>query len=86
MNVPMKMRGEGAGRSKSAWSELGLGFGLRLGPVRQREAHYLAVREMGGVRGRRTIESSVKSTILRSPATVAERAEEARMSAKCERL
>ena len=84
MNVPMKMRGEGAGRSKNAWSELGLGLGL--GPVRQREAYYPAVRERGSGGGKRTIESSVKSTILRSPATVAERAEEARMSPKCERL
>ena len=57
-----------------------------MGPVSKREAHYLAVRERARRGGPGTIESSVKSTILRSPATVADRAEEARMSAKCERL
>lgn len=57
-----------------------------MGPVSKREAHYLAVRERARGGGHGTIESSVKSTILRSPATVADRAEEARMSAKCERL
>ena len=57
-----------------------------MGPVSKARSALSCGEGEGERGGQGTIESSVKSTILRSPATVADRAEEARMSAKCERL